>query len=239
MKILSIGNSFSTDAQRYLHRISELNDYKIKSVNLYIGGCPLRRHYFNIVENEKAYDFQFNGDSTGLAVTAKDVLKSDAWDYITIQQASFYSPTWESYEPYLEVITEFIKKYAPQAKIVIHQTWAYSNEHIPTRNMTGTHEDMFAALEKCYEKMAKAMGTELIIPSGKLVETLMKNGIDEPHRDGYHLSLGAGRLAVGLLWYCLFSGESANEVNLPELDVPTTDEEIAIVRKSVSEVLGR
>ena len=104
MKILSIGNSFSTDAQRYLNRISRLNSCQIKSVNLYIGGCPLRRHYFNVLENEKAYDFQFNGESTGLLVSIKDALKSDAWDYVTLQQASTYSPIWESYEPYLETI---------------------------------------------------------------------------------------------------------------------------------------
>ena len=130
MKILSIGNSFSTDAQRYLNRISRLNSCQIKSVNLYIGGCPLRRHYFNVLENEKAYDFQFNGESTGLLVSIKDALKSDAWDYVTLQQASTYSPIWESYAPYLETIAEYVKKYAPQAKLVVHKTWAYSAEHI-------------------------------------------------------------------------------------------------------------
>lgn len=238
MKILSIGNSFSTDAQRYLNRISRLNSCQIKSVNLYIGGCPLRRHYFNVLENEKAYDFQFNGESTGLLVSIKDALKSDAWDYVTLQQASTYSPVWESYEPYLETIAEYVKKYAPQAKLVVHKTWAYSAEHIVNKGMAGTREDMYNALSVCYDKMAQAIDTALMIPSGDVVEALIRNGITAPHRDGYHLSLGAGRLAVALLWYSLFSGEDPYEVNLPALDVPTTDEEIAIVRKSVAEVLG-
>ena len=239
MKILSIGNSFSTDAQRYLNRISRLNSCQIKSVNLYIGGCPLRRHYFNVLENEKAYDFQFNGESTGLLVSIKDALKSDAWDYVTLQQASTYSPIWESYEPYLETIAEYVKKYAPQAKLVVHKTWAYSAEHIINKGMAGTREDMYNALSVCYDKMAQAIDTALMIPSGDVVEALIRNGITAPHRDGYHLSLGAGRLAVALLWYSLFSGEDPYEVNLPALDVPTTDEEIAIVRKSVAEVLGK
>ena len=239
MKILSIGNSFSTDAQRYLNRISRLNSCQIKSVNLYIGGCPLRRHYFNVLENEKAYDFQFNGESTGLLVSIKDALKSDAWDYVTLQQASTYSPIWESYEPYLETIAEYVKKYAPQAKLVVHKTWAYSAEHIVNKGMAGTREDMYNALSVCYDKMAQAIDTALMIPSGDVVEALIRNGITAPHRDGYHLSLGAGRLAVALLWYSLFSGEDPYEVNLPALDVQTTDEEIAIVRKSVAEVLKK
>lgn len=239
MKILSIGNSFSTDAQRYLHKIAELNEFKIKSVNLYIGGCPLRRHYFNILENEKAYDFQFNGESTGLLVSIKDALKSDSWDIVTLQQASPMSPIWETYEPYLPLICDFVKRYAPQAKLVVHQTWAYSQEHVEKKGMPGTRDDMYRALTDCYKKMAKAIGADLTIPSGKLVETLIRNGITEPHRDGYHLSLGAGRLAVALLWYSLFSGISAGVAALPKTDVPVTDEEIAIVRRSVCEVLGR
>ncbi len=38
LKILSIGNSFSQDAQRYLYDISKSNGEEIKNVNLYIGG---------------------------------------------------------------------------------------------------------------------------------------------------------------------------------------------------------
>ena len=49
MKILSIGNSFSEDAQRYLHQIANANGDDIFCANLYIGGCSLERHYNNII----------------------------------------------------------------------------------------------------------------------------------------------------------------------------------------------
>lgn len=49
MKILSIGNSFSQDAQRYLHRLAKHEGVQLKTVNLYIGGCSLQRHYENIL----------------------------------------------------------------------------------------------------------------------------------------------------------------------------------------------
>ena len=52
MKLLSIGNSFSQDAQRYLHRIAAAAGESLKCVNLYIGGCSLRTHYFNILEKK-------------------------------------------------------------------------------------------------------------------------------------------------------------------------------------------
>ena len=47
MNILSIGNSFSQDAQRYLHRIAKADGCTLNTFNLYIGGCPLSLHYRN------------------------------------------------------------------------------------------------------------------------------------------------------------------------------------------------
>ena len=237
MKILSIGNSFSQDAQRYIHKMSVLNANPIKTVNLYIGGCALRTHYFNMLENAKKYDFQFNGDSTKLPVTIEDALMSDSWDYVTFQQASHYSNKWESYEPYISKLSEYVSIYAPQAKQIIHQTWQYSEELISARDMGNSAEEMFNSLRDAYEKAASTINASGIIPSGALVAALIKNGITAPHRDGYHLSLGAGRLAAGLLWYSYFTGANPYDVILPETDAPITDAEIKIIRDSVYEVI--
>ena len=40
MKVLAIGNSFSNDAMRYLHGIAKADGVDMKTVNLFIGGCP-------------------------------------------------------------------------------------------------------------------------------------------------------------------------------------------------------
>ena len=55
MKVLSIGNSFSCDAQRYLHRIAKKDGVQLKTVNLFIGGCSLRTHYLNALQDAAAY----------------------------------------------------------------------------------------------------------------------------------------------------------------------------------------
>ena len=79
MKILSIGNSFSQDAQRYLHRLAKNEGVDMKTVNLYIGGCPLRSHYLNILDDTVAYEFQFNGQPTGLKVSIRQALRFGAF----------------------------------------------------------------------------------------------------------------------------------------------------------------
>ena len=62
MNILSIGNSFSEDATRYLHQIALFDNVEINTVNLYIGGCSLERHYRNILSEERVYELQYNGE---------------------------------------------------------------------------------------------------------------------------------------------------------------------------------
>ena len=111
MKILSIGNSFSEDAQRYLHKMALANGENIKAVNLFIGGCSLKTHYYNILEDAPKYHFTFNGEYTEIYVSIKQALMSDDWDYITLQQASFFSNQYETYQPYLNSLVAYIKKY--------------------------------------------------------------------------------------------------------------------------------
>ena len=68
MDILSIGNSFSQDAQRYLHQIAKADGVDIHSFNLYIGGCPLSKHYRNMLSEESVYTLEMNGSNTGFYV---------------------------------------------------------------------------------------------------------------------------------------------------------------------------
>ena len=60
MNILSIGNSFSTDAQRYLHQIAKADGEVLKCYNLCIGGCTLSRHYRNMLSEQQKYDLEMN-----------------------------------------------------------------------------------------------------------------------------------------------------------------------------------
>ena len=61
MKILSIGNSFSQDAQKWLHQIAESAGEDWHVVNLYIGGCPLAHHWNNFITQEPVEEMQVNG----------------------------------------------------------------------------------------------------------------------------------------------------------------------------------
>ena len=64
IKILAIGNSFSEDALHYLHEMASSVGIELKTVNLFVGGCSLERHFRNWETGEKAYMYQVNGIKT-------------------------------------------------------------------------------------------------------------------------------------------------------------------------------
>lgn len=231
MKILSIGNSFSQDAQRYLHRLALNEGIQMKTVNLYIGGCSLRRHYLNMLDDNAAYDFQFNGESTGLKVSIRQALVSDNWDYITLQQASHDSAHFETYTPYIEALAQYVRKYCPHAKLLIHQTWAYETGSVKLANQErfATDAEMLAAVEKAYEKAAQLICADGMIPAGRAMLTAAQTGIEKIHRDTYHASLGAGRYLLALCWFKYLTGKDIAENTFDGFDVPVTDEERKIV----------
>lgn len=238
MKILAIGNSFSQDATRYLHQIAKSNNDSIKVVNLYISGCSLKTHYYNILEDAKNYSFEYNGETTGIFVTIKEALMSDDWDYITLQQVSTQSPDYSTYQPYLDELCAYVKKYCPHSKIVIHETWAYE-ENSQRLSNTGykTPLEMFENVEISYKKASDAINASGIIPCGEVFINLLKNGIEKIHRDTFHATYGGGRYALALCWYQFFTQKNIDNITFNEFDEPVTDDEIKIIKKVVNEVI--
>ena len=241
MKILSIGNSFSQDATRYLNAMAKSCNIELKTVNLYIGGCSLKSHYYNILEDEKKYLFEYNGEGTGIYVTVKEALMSDDWDYITVQQVSCQANDYVTYQPYLDTLIEYVKKYCPHSKILVHQTWAYENASKRLNDLMGYNSDtdMFNDVKKAYDKAYKAIKAEGIIPSGEVMIGALKSGVKKMHRDTFHASLGLGRYALALTWLAYLTDINPVEVEFRELDEEVSQEEVKIIKEVVAKVLNK
>lgn len=240
MKILSIGNSFSQDAQRYLHRLAKKEGVELKTVNLFIGGCPLRKHYLNMLDDNVAYSFQFNGENTGIQVSLRQLLVSDEWDVITLQQASAHSWNYESYQPYLNALVSYVRKYCPKTKIYMHETWAYENgcerlEKLGYHSMREMYED----IKKSYAKAVEEIQADGLIPSGRAMLYASETGMEKVHRDTYHASLGAGRYLLALTWYKTLTGKDITQNTFDELDEEITSKEREIVINAVEFATNR
>ena len=238
MKILCIGNSFSCDATRYLHGIAHADGVDIEIVNLYIGGCPLDRHFRNMKGDRRDYLLFFNGCDTGFNMSIKEALLSREWDIVTVQQASKKSYKKETYYPYITELVNYVKEMAPCAKVIMHETWAYEDRSERLMKITGFERSyqMLEGIKKSYREVADELELDGLIPSGEMLEELVNRGIPTVHRvDSAHASYGIGRYALGLLWYRMLTGRTVAENTYNDFDVPIAEEEIAIAKKYVDE----
>lgn len=239
MNILAIGNSFSQDATHYLHQIARAGgEPSLNVVDLCIGGCPLSRHYRNMLGNKKDYMLEYNGSFTGFYTTLEEGLLSREWDVITIQQVSHLAPYYDSFQPYLNELTAYIRKMAPKAKLYLQETWAYEQgcERLYSVVRMETREQMYAALHAAYAQAARDCGADGIIPSGTLMEALTVAGIEKVHRDSYHVALGVSRYALALLWYRVLTGRDVTENPFTDTDVPMSEEERRIALSCVADL---
>ena len=210
MNILTIGNSFSEDATRYLSQIARADGVDIDVVNVCIGGCSLEMHYRNMLGNKKDYMMQLNGGHTGFCVTLEEALLAREWDVVTLQQVSHLSFNKETYYPYITELTAYIRKCQPKAKLLFHETWAYEEGSERLLKIAGYESGraMLSDIQVACATVAAAEGYDGIIPSGDLFELLLDSGIDKVHRDTFHASWGLGRYALGLLWYRYLIGNN-------------------------------
>lgn len=230
MKILSIGNSFSDDAHRYISEIAKSNGENIKTVNLYIGGCSLELHDENIKEDKPAYGITYGGVPTGFGTSIKTALESDDWDVVTLQQASHFSFDYSTYQPFLKNLTEYVRKYAPGAKLYIHQTWSYRDGSENMFNLGfANHGEMFKRVKEAYFIAAQSANAP-IIPGGEAMEMLACTNT-EHHRDAIHASLGIGRYLLGLVWYETLTGKLAPRTDKITFDEPVSQTEIELAQK--------
>ena len=238
MFILSIGNSFSQDAQTHLHDLARRSGQNLVTANLFIGGCPIEKHFRNYIANNRDYDLQFNGDMTGFRVSIREALLSRSWDVITLQQASPYSGHPETYVPYIEFLAKEIHALCPKAKFVFHETWAYEVgcERLEKAAHFSSADEMYLAVRDAYTKAVELTNADGMIPAGDIMYRLSKSGIGPVHRDTFHASLDVGRYALAMTWLRYLTGVDVTDNDFTDTALPLTEEQIAITKKLVNEI---
>ena len=169
VRLLTVGNSFSRNATHYLGDIVKADGNVLIHCSIYVGGASLQLHI------EKAEKHEANPtDKAGLYETGrslKDDLLAEPWNYITIQQASIKSHDVSTYRPYAQQLQDYIKRYSPNATIIMHQTWAYRvddprfSRKTPKAGEPKTQEEMYQGLRSAYQTIADELKIN-IIPVG-------------------------------------------------------------------------
>lgn len=164
VRILTIGNSFSRNATNHLDDLAKAGGHTLIHTPLVIGGASFQVHADKTKAEGKARLYSNGRDLIGN-------LTADKWDYVTIQQASIKSHDFATYQPHAAFLHDLISKHAPQAKLLIHQTWAYRVDDPrfavkePKPGEPRNQEEMYRALTSAYDKLAADLEAK-IIPVG-------------------------------------------------------------------------
>lgn len=191
LKVLTIGNSFSICLLKQLPQCAAATPgCELDLCSLFIGGCSLERHWSNVVAStNKAFrPYKVNWSYASVANKADapvakavvdgranipEMLTADKWDVVTVQQASHLSWQPDSYHPFGDDLVATIRKLAPQAKIMVQQTWSYTPYDRRLKKWGIDPPTMHAKLKAAYADFAKAYKFE-IIPTGDAVQNFRK-----------------------------------------------------------------
>ena len=177
LRVLMIGNSFSVQMVRHLPPVAKDLGLRADVCSLYIGGCSLERHWTNVCAPTSApysvtrsvegrLEKEFKGNIPA-------VLKSEKWDVVTIQQASHFSWQPQSYHPYGDDLVRYVRENAPQAKIVVQETWSYTPWDRRLTDWKIDQDEMYAKLHAAYGDFAKQYGLD-VIPTGTAVQLVRR-----------------------------------------------------------------
>lgn len=168
LHLFLIGNSFSQNATRYLPQLAKEGGHPLVIGRAEIGGCPLKTHW-ELAELAEANPEDPKGKPYG-GKSLRMLLSKGVWDVVTLQQYSMHSGNPGTYNPYARKLYDFIKKIQPNAKVVMHQTWAYRSDaekfcQISDKEFAKSQKEMWEKSRAAYHATAKDLGIE-IIPVG-------------------------------------------------------------------------
>lgn len=155
IRILSIGHSFSKDVMTTnLYNMFVEGGYEDITIGyLYMAGCSMPKHLYNIQNNKAQYEYAKNNSGTWVTkynVSALTALQEEEWDFVTVQSSPDYiggqtinsfkegvnndgtqvsNVNMTEYEA-MDQITDWIKANATNAdvKIDYHMIWSFSED---------------------------------------------------------------------------------------------------------------
>ncbi len=162
VRLLTVGNSFSHNATHYLGDLAKAAGDTLVLREDNVGGASLELHW------KKAQAFEKDpADKLGRYAgggSLKDDLTGGRWDAVTIQQASILSHDVATYRPYAKELGDYIKRNAPDAALLLHETWEYRVDDprfaakAPKPGEPKSQDEMYQGLSGAYAAIGQELG---------------------------------------------------------------------------------
>lgn len=219
LKILLVGNSFSTDSAEHLKNICESAGINITIGVSFDSGAGLSQVWDRLQNGIGVTEYQkwttTNGRSSTSGVLLSSIITDEKWDIVTFQQASTSADDASTFQPYLDNLIDYVKNNAenPDLKLGLNMTWAYAQGSTNLSNKGyATSNDMFKEITKTYQQIMSDVDFDILLPTGTAIQNArtdnyLKNVGTDLTRDGAHLDKGIGRYVAAMaVFEALISG---------------------------------
>ena len=234
LKILTIGNSFSRDAMAYVYDIAlAAGAEEVYLGDLYIGSCTVAKHLTNAKEDNGAYSYFTNESDKWVEHTKhkmSDAIKSQNWDFISIQQNSKNSGVPEAYAD-LQELVNIVKSQAtnPKVEIVWHMTWACAESYTGSlfANYQMSQEVMYNSIVDAVKKgVFPIEDITRVMPNGTVMQNIRSSYFgDNICRDGLHMALPHGRILAGITIVASTIGIDYDTIDLTDVHSKLEEDE--------------
>ena len=221
LKILCIGNSFSVDTIEYVASIAKsLGVKNVKLGNLYIGGCSIKKHYYNATNNVKQYEYFQNSGSGWKSTKGHDILttlKSEDWDVISIQHGTNDGSRYAEESSYndLPALVKLIRDNVDEkTKIAFNMTWVgEKNSHAEMIAFGNDQIKYYNAVANLTKTLVKnTEGIDIVSPTGTAIQNARTASVGLLTRDSYHLTMNLGRYIAGLTFFKAVTGADISKI---------------------------
>ena len=232
IKILFIGNSFSTDSAEYLFDICKSAEIDITVGISYDSGMGLEQTWNKLQNNETVTAYQKWTSGAGRTETSNALLSNivadEDWDIVTFQQVSNFSNDATSFNPHITNLKDYVKANVanPDLRFALNMTWAFAEGSNRITNMGyNTQNELYEAISATYKTVLKTMDFDILFPIGTAIQNArtdadLKVVGNDLTRDESHLDKGIGRYIAALTLFEVLMTNNSNEVSFypPDID---------------------
>ena len=179
------------------------------------GSGTLRQHARNVAQNRAEYSYWKSNPMDGTmawqgTVTIGHAMGDGQWDIILLQQGPEEAGLPTTYNTDLDFMLDYVHDVQPKAKVYWNMTWAYQQNIAGSRTtnfrnyFNSSQAIMYNAIVNCMDKFIVGSGSKFgarfdgWLPVGAAVQNLRATMGDNITRDGFHMSLQAGRLVAAM-----------------------------------------
>ena len=240
MKVLSIGNAYSSDSQIFLPHLAKAAGKELLLAALNCEDASVEDHYNNYVSENDSYYYETYLEGETEKIKAEEIclheaVEDDDWDIITIQQNDVLSGIRESYSPWFAEIAAYCKLMHPDCKIMVFQPWAYE-QGCPKRefaeNYGNDQKEMYNMINQCCHEVSDEAEADAIIPVGRAWQIVRDTNIgDRMTRDGSNANELGQFLSSCVLYQAIFGENAASS----PFELPGYDKAISTLLKACAD----